>query len=86
MVCSMMDVWAELPNRERLLLKYSMWSGNLRVYWRGYEMANLGLTGGIATFNVGMTRVEIESRLTVWGTCEVTIRADGYIIFRRRFL
>ncbi len=82
----MAEAWVELPNGERLHLKYSTWTGRLRVYHMGNEMANLGLTGGIAVFNIGLIRVEVESRLTVWATCEVTVRANGNIILRRRFL
>jgi len=82
----MAEVWVQLPNGERLQLKYSTWTGRLRVYHEGKEMAFLGTTGGIAVFNVGDCKVEVESKLTMWGTCEVTIRADGNIIFNRRFL
>jgi len=82
----MAEVWVQLPNGERVQMKYSAWTGRLRVYHEGKEMAFLGTTGGVAVFDVGNCRVEIESRLTTWATCEVTVRADGNIIFKRRFL
>lgn len=82
----MAEVWVQLPNGERLLLKYSTWTGRLRVYHEKKEMAFFGTTGGIAVFEVGNCKVEVESRITAWLTSEVTIRADGNIIFKTRFL
>ena len=55
----MAEAWVELPNGERLHLKYSKWTGRLRVYHMANEIANLGLTGDIAVFNIGMIRVEV---------------------------
>lgn len=81
----MVEVWVELPNKERLQLKWSRWSGRLRVYHEEKEMVNLGLLGGIDTFNVGETKVQVESRLTILLLSEVTVRANGDIIFRRNF-
>ena len=81
----MVEVWVELPNKERLQLKWSRWSGRLRVYHEEKEMVNLGLSGGIDTFNVGETKVQVESRLTILLQSEVTVRANGDIIFRRNF-
>lgn len=81
----MVEVWVELPNKERLQLKWSRWSGRLRVYHEEKEMVNLGLSGGIDTFNVGETKVQVESRLTIILQSEVTVRANGDIIFRRNF-
>ena len=48
-------------------------------------MVNLGLSGGIDTFNVGETKVQVESRLTILLQSEVTMRVNGDIIFRRNF-
>ena len=81
----MVEVWVELPNKERLQLKWSRWSGRLRVYHEEKEMVNLGLSVSIDTFNVGETKVQIESRLTILLLSEVTVRANGDIIFRRNF-
>ena len=81
----MVKVWVELPNKERLQLKWSRWSGRLRVYHEEKEMVNLGLSGGIDTFNVGETKVQVESRLTIILQSEVTVRVNGDIIFRRNF-
>ena len=81
----MVEVWVELPNKQRLQLKWSRWSGRLRVYHEEKEMVNLGLLGGIDTFNVGETKVQVESRLTILLLSEVTVRANGDIIFRRNF-
>ena len=78
----MAEVWIELPNGEGLQLKHSPWTGRVRVYHEKKEMVNLGLTGGIATFNVGEIKVEVESRLTIWWMCEITVRANGNIILR----
>ena len=81
----MAEVWVELPSGERLQLKYSMWTGRLRVYHEEKEVVNLGATGGIDIFNVGKTKVEVESRLTILFLSEVTVRANGNIILRRNF-
>ena len=81
----MVEVWVELPNKERLQLKWSRWSGRLRVYHEEKEMVNLGLFGGIDTFNLGEIKVQVESRLTILLLSEVTVRANGDIIFRRNF-
>jgi hypothetical protein len=66
-------------------VEWSRWSGRLRVYHEEKEMVNLGLSVSIDTFNVGETKVQIESRLTILLLSEVTVRANGDIIFRRNF-
>ena len=48
-------------------------------------MLNLELSGGIDTFNVGETKVQVESRLTILLLSEVTVRSNGDIIFRSNF-
>ena len=78
----MTETWVELPNGERLQLKHSFWTGRVHVYHEKKEMVNLGLTGGVATFNVDEIKVEVESRLTIWWTCKITVRANGDIILR----
>ena len=81
----MVEVWVKLPNKEGVQLKWSRWSGRLRVYHEEKEMVNLGLSGGIDTFNVGETKVQIESRLTILLQSEITVRVNGDILFRRNF-
>ena len=82
----MVEVWVELPNKERLRLKLSRWSGRLRVYLEENELVNMGFSGGIDSFNVGETKIQVESRLTILFMSEVTVRANGDIIFRRTYL
>ena len=82
----MAEAWVTLPNNERLQIKFSTWTNRVWVYHEGKEMAFFGLTGGLARFRIKDVDVEIETRITVWLTTEVQVRANGNLIFKRRFL
>ena len=83
----MADMWVQLPNGNRLLLKVSLLTGTLRVLYEGKEMCKIGSKGGKATFNIGNDKVEIEYKTSMlFGTQKIVVWVNNEVIYENKLI
>ena len=83
----MPEMWVQLPNNEKILLKVSSVTWNLKVIYNGEELCKINSRGGISVFNIGDTNVELEYKTSMlWGTQKIIVKFNGEKIYENRLI
>ncbi len=83
----MADMWVQLPNGERILLKVSLLTGSLRVLYNDKEVCKIGSRGGTAVFNIGDDNIEIEYKTSMlFGTQKIIVKFNNRKIYENKLV
>ncbi|WP_048062384.1 hypothetical protein [Methanococcus aeolicus] len=83
----MSEIWVQLPNNEKILLKVSSITWNLKVIYNGEELCKINSRGGSSVFNIGENKVELEYKTSMlWGTQKIIIKFNGEKIYENKLI
>ena len=76
----MPETTIKISETDSLLLTYSLLTSRTKVFHNSIEIASVPGLGGMTKFEVAGKKVEVENRITAFGTNKVTVRIDGNIV------